>query len=381
MRLLALAIAIIAVGSGCVNNSDGELNSTDVHNPRLGIWQDAAEPPVRFVLEQTWGVEDGEPEDMIARIGRIVVDQAGNLYSLDGQSATLTSWDSEGQHRWTLSGEGEGPGEFRYAFSMVHDGDGSLYVFNQSGTRVDRFSTEGQFLESTPTESVGYGSLGGIGMPSPDVLVASERVSGIWGAGIRVLRRESSGWVAADSFNIDQSEGQEVPPGLFSGPPVQVLGKAVVNGHVSRYQFEFRDLTGQVERTVTRSVQGLVPPGVAVDGNSRMIAIFSQLGTVHLAADGFYLVEAFWPDQDIDPNAEATIMLKTRRTDQPWSNQSTLDVFDSDFQLLYSIESEGRGHEAFGRVLASDTQGRIYAVTNAEFPQIGRYRVEISAPE
>lgn len=380
MPRFVLPVLFALILFGCASDPSPTPTDRFVNNPHDGLWQNAENAPIRFVLEQTWGVEDGEPEEMLARIGRIEVDTDGNIYLLDGQAATLMSWDAEGNHRWTLSGKGEGPGEFRYAYSMVYDGNESLYVFNQSGMRIDRFSTDGVFQESIPTESLGFTSLGGIGMPAPDVLVASEATFGSFGLGIRILRSEAGVWAVADSFEIDQSEGREVPRGIASSPSVHLVNGWIVNGHVSRYQFEIRNQSGDVERTMTRELDGLVPPGIAEVGNSRMIANFSQLGSMLPVADAYYLVEASWPDREIDPDEQARIMLETRRQEQPWENLSTLDLFDAAFNLLYSLESPGRGHEAFGRILTTDDQGRIYAVTKADFPQIGRYRVEITPP-
>lgn len=155
--------------------SDPVLTSElEVSNPRDGLWQNAANAPIQFVLEQTWGVEDGEPEEMLARVGPLEVDASGNIYMLDSRAPMLISWDASGNHRWTLSAKGEGPQEFQSAWSMIFDGQSSLYVFNQSGSRIDRISSDGEFLDSFTTESLGLPRLGGIGMPSPDVIVASE---------------------------------------------------------------------------------------------------------------------------------------------------------------------------------------------------------------
>lgn len=111
-----------------------------------------------------------------------------------------------------------------------------------------------------------------------------------------------------------------------------------------------------------------------------MISNFSQLGQMRPAAGGYYLVEASWPDQEIDPDSETRIMLQTRRRGFPWGTISTLDLYDASFNLLYSIDRSNDEEQLFGRILTSDNQGRIYAAMNTDFPQIGRFRVEVTPP-
>jgi hypothetical protein len=385
MRFISTLFALIILTSGCSNEAPDSGLDSFVDNPRYGAWQEAEEPPLRFVLEQTWGIEDGEPEDMIARIGPFQVDVSGNVYLLNGREGTLRSWDAEGDHRWTASGKGEGPGEFQQAYSMIYDGDSSLYVFNQSGSRIDRFSTSGEFQESITTESLGLSRLAGIGMLGPDMMAASETLWGKIGVGVRVLSRETGAWALADSFDIDQTGDTEWPRGVSSGPTVLVFKDGLANGSNSEYRIELRDTGGEVKQTITRNVDGMVRSGVHEDGNTVMISTFSGLQTPVPVGNGYHLVESWWPTEEIDPDEQVRAMMEARQSGASVSNavenQSTLDLYDADFKLLYSLESPGRGHEAFGRVLTADDEGRIYAITNADFPQIGRYRVEITQPE
>lgn len=385
MRHFIALFSLFLVFVGCSENASDMMDTSRVDNPHHGDWQDAETPPIRFVLEQTWGVEDGEPEEMLARIGRMEIDAQGNIYMLDGQAGTLASWDAEGNHRWTIAGKGEGPGEFQYAFSMVFDGAESLYVFNQSGSRLDRFTTSGEFQESTNTESFGFSSLNGIGMLDANRMVTSETLWSVLGTGVRVLSNESGSWALADSFDVDQTGDFDMPEGVSSGPKIDMVDGQIVNGHISHYQFEFRAADGLVTKTVTREFEGLVRVGVGEDGNTTMIANFSQLNTPMPVGSGYYLVEAWWPEKAFDPDERVRLMMAQRNGGTPLGesiqNLNTVDLYDGAFNLLYSLETPGRGHEAFGRILTTDDQGRIYAVTKADFPQIGRYRVEITPPE
>lgn len=385
MRHFIALFFLLLVFVGCSENASDVMETSRVDNPHHGDWQGAETPPIRFVLEQTWGIEDGEPEEMLARIGQMEIDAKGNIYMLDGQAGTLASWDAEGNHRWMIAGKGEGPGEFQYAFSMVYDGVETLSVFNQSGSRLDRFTTSGEFQGSTDTESFGFSSLNGIGMLDANRMVTSETLWGVLGTGVRVLSNDSGSWALADSFDVDQTGAFDMPEGVSSGPTIDVVDGQIVNGHTSHYRIEFRAADGLVTKTVTREFEGLVRVGVGEDGNTTMIANFSQLNTPMPVGSGYYLVEAWWPEKAFDPDERVRLMMAQRNGGTPLGesiqNLSTLDLYDGAFNLLYSLESPGRGHEAFGRILSTDAQGRIYAVTKADFPQIGRYRVEITPPE
>jgi len=378
-RLLLSALLMLSL-SAC-QTKDQVSESDPSINPAYGIWQDAEESPISFVLEQTWGVKDGTETEMLGRIGAVQVDAEGNIYFMDYQSWQLSSYAADGSHRWSTGNEGDGPGEFKQAFSFVSDHEEYLYVANQSGRKIDRFSFDGQFVSTFSTEEIGFSRLGLVGMLDPRTMVASESVDGSFGTAIRVLRQEGESWAVADSFTVRQMEEVNVPPGVSSGPSVRVLDGNIAVGHVGKYQIDLRDNRGNVTQTITRDIRGPIRPGMMEDGNARMIANFSVLSPPIQLDGGYHLVSGYWPVDDIDPDETVRQMRDDPESARNRENESTLDVYDEEFRLLYSIESEGVGFEDFRRIVGHDERGRIYALMNTDFPQIGRFRVEITLPD
>ena len=54
--------------------------------------------------------------------------------------------------------------------------------------------------------------------------------------------------------------------------------------------------------------------------------------------------------------------------------------YNSKFELLYSWTTPDNSHEDFRSIEGWDREGKIYVAMNTDFPQIGRFRVEVTPP-
>ena len=95
-------------------------------------------------LEEVWRHGGDDDEDMLLGIiTRVVSGQDGNLYVLDSQLMEVKVFNPEGELVNTLGRQGQGPGEFQSAQSMVFLPDGSLGVVQAVPGKVIALNLDG----------------------------------------------------------------------------------------------------------------------------------------------------------------------------------------------------------------------------------------------
>ncbi len=97
-------------------------------------------------------------EDHIGTIQRIQVD-ANRVYLMDRSRKQVLIFSLEGEFVRALGRSGEGPGEFRYLYSMDVK-DNLVACFDQGNLRMTLFDTSGVFIRSFGTQSQKSGPLG-----------------------------------------------------------------------------------------------------------------------------------------------------------------------------------------------------------------------------
>jgi len=105
-------------------------------------------PPLRQVLTNvdtlvtTASGHLGHPTD-------IAVGNDGTVYVADARSKRVLVLEREGDTVRTIGRPGEGPGELARP-SAVAAGDAGIVVFDAGNSRIERFSTDGEYLDSRP---------------------------------------------------------------------------------------------------------------------------------------------------------------------------------------------------------------------------------------
>ncbi len=364
LTLLGMAAALIAV-TGC------ERPVT------YGGQASTLSGSIRLELEETFGARNDEEEGILAYINAVQVDADGRVYVLDADprsTSQLMSFSPDGRLRWVLDKEGGGPGDLRHVLGFAWDGDSTLYLANQFGTRIDRFTLDGVYIDSKKTAELGHERLFIAGFLASGALVAWKTVSGEFGAKIAVIDPDGD-WAVTDTFSVIQTGDHDVPQVIVSPPVITTMGDAIVMGSVTEYQYTWYARSGDRLRRITRDDVELPPPLIWSSGLGVSIREFSRMYPLVEIAENRVVGGGTWPTNLENP--EAFRLLTGEPPDLEMANK--LDVFDAGSSaLLYSLDAERYG---IVRLLASDRRGNIYAELAGQAPLLGRFRLEISSSE
>ncbi len=135
--LLAAVVGLAQAGvwKGKEVDNDGVKH---VMNPAQSI-----EPPTTIEMEEAWRIGGEDDDEIFGVITDIIADDEGNFYMLDAQLNEIKVYSEDGKYLRTIGREGEGPGEFRGAFSMFRVPGGNLGVLQAFPSKIIVLTPEG----------------------------------------------------------------------------------------------------------------------------------------------------------------------------------------------------------------------------------------------
>lgn len=347
---------------------------TWVSNPNEPLWREDT-PAFALQLEQTFGVDETGPEEALLRsVSGAAVDGDGNVYAVDTSDQRLVSYAPDGTLRWTRSKRGQGPGDLAKPLKVTWDGATRLYVDNQYGGRIDRWTLGGEYVDTQPL--VDFGIVQGyvVGMPDGDTLVVAERIAGRDGVRLRVFDVSGDEWQL--SAQVDAAGGRDQTPVSFGGwkTSARVAGNRIFAGHAMEYQLQRFDLDGNLDAVWQRPFPPLLAP-ITYRGTK---TIFGQYDAPLRLDSGHFLVHHVRDGgtADHDEFRQKWDERLERRTDYDlsyWTGQ--LDLLDADGRYLGSIDFEPREE-----LLTLGPNGRLYTGSFVPEPRIRRYEVILSDP-
>ena len=149
--------AIVLLCAGC-GVSDRREGAGPVRTDSAGVeivWN-TDEPLLRGELQparKTFGSEEEGPE-LFGQVADARLHPSGSLWIAERQTQEIRVFDSgSGAHRFTIGGEGDGPGEFRQSRLLGFDAEGAAYVYDDRHRRLSVFSESGELLGSHPMPS------------------------------------------------------------------------------------------------------------------------------------------------------------------------------------------------------------------------------------
>ncbi|MGI9628839.1 MAG: hypothetical protein ACR2QM_18535 [Longimicrobiales bacterium] len=105
----------------------------------------AQDRPLPWTLERLYslgGADDGPESFYQLPTNAVATDAASNLYILDGPAHRVASFAPDGAYRFTVGGEGEGPGELQFPSGVSVAADGTISVFDFGKGALVRFGSD-----------------------------------------------------------------------------------------------------------------------------------------------------------------------------------------------------------------------------------------------
>ena len=375
--LLVVVLPLLACGTDAGDTDAFTLDERDgvasAINSATTVWT-PDDAPLQFELEQTFGVADAPEEAMLAGTSSVVVDDEGVVYLLDRGNHRLVAFNPDGTVRWSRGREGEGPGEFQNAFGFVPGPADDLLVVNQSGQRWERWSYDGELLESYDAGRIEGGGF----FLSPvrfhnGTLIASSSAMGE--EPVRVLQVDLDALAVVDTL-IERPLDFELPEFFGYGLSNRLEGDHLWMADVTAYVLQAYTRDGQLVRQVERTDENrLLPPGIYTGDQGARMSTFSGISAPLFLHDHL-LVHSYWPTNLTDPNAH--VRRQARDQDVPEiAYDAALDLFTAEGQLRGRIHYEGMQTAAIGRPMTVGPDGKLYTTTADPFPQVRRYAVRM----
>ena len=117
-----------------------------VHN-LSPAWGDELRVGLEFV-QRIGGIDVVDENYMLHQPRDVAIDSDGNIYVLDAGNFRIQKYSPEGNYLDTYGRRGQGPGEFENPVSIDIDSDGNISVADQGNNRVIVLSPEGRELRT-----------------------------------------------------------------------------------------------------------------------------------------------------------------------------------------------------------------------------------------
>ncbi|MEX0607829.1 MAG: hypothetical protein WD016_06465 [Balneolaceae bacterium] len=371
--MVLFSITVFFISCNNSENKDDATQGMVISNPEYGEFQDSGNPPFQFTLIDSIAVEI--PDDyIVSGFSSFLTDENGDMYFMDRRQSKLISIAADGKFRWITGQEGKGPGDFENAYSMITDGE-QLIIGNIQGSRMDRFSFNGEFISShTMPKEISFSNYKGV--TEDGNIIVTTPVWGRFGLNVFIIKTNKDSIDVLSEFELDQSNGLEAVEGVNSSATLSIVNNQIISGSVGGYSISIFNLDGENEKTITRDFDKIVRPGVYSSEGSKSIRGFGGVDAPKVLPNGYFFITAQWPVNVSDPDKYLRDSINGNAPEVITRN--TLDFFNPDGKLLYSQEAEGYQPE-IGDFSYVDENGVIYVTKTDPSPIIYRYKV--STPE
>ena len=125
---------------GTIEDINGVIIVNNIGDP---IYEKAS---INIEKEIAIGAEAGTEEYLFSRINDFDVDENGNIYIIDGASAQIRVFNSDGKYSKAIGRKGQGPGEFQMPVFVQITAQNEVAVFDYMPRKMIFFSLDGRYL-------------------------------------------------------------------------------------------------------------------------------------------------------------------------------------------------------------------------------------------
>ena len=315
-----------------------------VENYGEGIWGKSLAKKVSFLKTLSIGREEGEDWEVLSSKLKLAVGPEREIVVLDIKREKIIKFSESGKFLWEAGKAGEGPGEFKYTFSVAVAPDGHVFVVDYG--KIHEFSPEGNLIREFRTAEY----LGSIYFMGNGKILASVMVSGQPRLKANVYDRQ---FKLLGKFPFEYRFGPKL-----SGGGVIMTDKIVVSGGrvlfiiPDRYEFVVFTQDGKPLIKIRRKVNFVPTKIEKIEGGFRVEG-GDEVGP------GFFFRGKYY-----------AVQFNKVVKEEDYSYRRYIDFYGEDGKFLGSYPLP-----AFTRLGTVDSRGNFYFISTDPFPTI--YRAEL----
>ena len=350
LALFALASISSAQWKGKEERRENQLH---VMNPAAPV-----QAPQTIKLEEEWRIGGDQTDDIFGVITSIVEADDGNLYMLDAQLTEIKVYSPEGEYLRTIGRAGEGPGEFRFAFSHFQVPGGDIGVLQAFPPKIVLLTLDGDPAGEYPLpefKGQGFQIIIGAAHAGDQLAIMQMHNQQLEGGQGFVMKevltlspQKSTSAVELASFTsnlsftdpvIDEKQWTGMRNGRWAALPD---GHVVVARKFTEYEFEIYGKDGKLERVVHREY----PEHRRSDADKKFVLKIFEDSTrqqIPFPNKRFVISDIHNAVTQIDGRDDGSIWIATSRGrfEHPKGTIGSYDVFDATGKFLQQLSLAG----------------------------------------
>jgi hypothetical protein len=340
-----------------------------VMNPAQSI-----EPPTTIEMEEAWRIGGEDDEEIFGVITDIIADDEG-IYLLDAQRNEIKVYSADGEYLRTIGREGEGPGEFRGAFSMLQLPGGNIGVLQAFPSKIVVLTPQGDPAGEFPLPeapdggprvlfAAGYAGenlalIYGINRPSEAGFTQTRVLALVDGKGQKEIRLHSQDATVPAANALIAEEKWDVFPIRRSSSSG---GRAFSAVNFGEYSINVWDSEGRLDRVIHREY----PDHVRTDEEKRRVLEIYQGFTrgIPIPDITYEIEDNFNQIRALQARDDGTLWVQTSRGTHGLAEgvAAIFDVFDTDGRFTRQVTLEGQGDALNDRYFF--VKDRLFVVTD-----------------
>lgn len=350
--LLVMAVTLLASSVSSAPTWGGSLGEENgwplVMNPATPMEAEEVIKPV-----QQWRIGGDEEDVLFGLIEDALVDEDDNIFLLDTVLNTVYMVNSEGEIVKNLGGEGDGPGEFRFAREMVFLPDGTLGIMEMMPGKIVVVDLEGNPHPSFALADGGQGMMYhmqhvdansdvvligkvvtafGEGSATTDYTLSSYNGDGLELATLFEHQEKQSG----GNISLSLGGGDNDFTSKFT---VCEDGRVIVYSNTKEYKLEVLDAMGTKKHIIRRDYETIRRSDEELDASRRQAEQMRK----RFGGDMEMAIEEFADDiSDViaRPGGDIWVANSQGSKDCPEQSIGIFDVFDKDGKYTKRVRIE-----------------------------------------